>query len=70
VEGKSVRVKILRTTRGDGSGAAGTIVDDELTIACGDGAVRILELQRAGARALPTDEFLRGTLLVPGARLA
>jgi methionyl-tRNA formyltransferase len=70
VEGKSVRVKILRTTRGDGSGRPGTILDDQLTIACGDGAVRILELQRAGARAMTADDFLRGTLLAPGARLA
>jgi len=70
VEGKPVRVKVLRTTRGDGSGRPGTILDDRLTIACGDGAVRILELQRAGARAMTTDEFLRGTPLAPGTRLA
>jgi methionyl-tRNA formyltransferase len=70
VEGKPVRVKILRTTRGDGLGLPGMLLDGELTIACGDGAVRILELQRAGARAMTTDEFLRGTPLAPGARLA
>ena len=45
------RIKVLRTTRGEGSGAPGTVLDDRLTIACGDGAVRILELQRAGGRA-------------------
>jgi methionyl-tRNA formyltransferase len=70
VEGKPVRVKILRTTRGDGLGLPGMLLDGELTIACGDGAVRIVELQRAGARAMTTDEFLRGTPLAPGARLA
>jgi len=70
VEGKPVRVKILRTARGDGSGPPGTILDDQLTVACGEGAVRILELQRAGARAMTTDDFLRGTPLAPGARLA
>src|SRR4051812_7876906 len=70
MEGKPVRVKVLRTTRGEGSGPAGTIVDDQLTVACGDGAVRIVELQRAGARAMKADEFLRGTPLAPGIRLA
>jgi methionyl-tRNA formyltransferase len=70
VEGKPVRVKILRTTRGQGSSLPGAVLDHQLTVACGEGAVRILELQRAGARALTTDEFLRGTPLAPGARLA
>ena len=44
-----MRVKVLRTTKGEGSGTPGTVLDDRLTIACGDGAVRILQLQRAGA---------------------
>jgi methionyl-tRNA formyltransferase len=70
VESKPVRVKVLRTTRGEGSALPGTMLDNRLTIACGDGAVRILELQRAGARAMTADEFLRGTPLAPGARLA
>ena len=70
VEGKPVRVKVLRTTRGEGSGLPGTMLDNQLTIACGDGAVRVLELQRAGARAMKVDEFLRGTPLAPGAGLA
>ena len=69
-EGKLVRVKILRTTRGEGSGLPGTMIDNQLTIACGNGAVRVLELQRAGARAMKVDEFLRGTPLAPGAGLA
>jgi methionyl-tRNA formyltransferase len=69
-DGKPARVKVLRTTRGDGSGPPGTILDDKLTVTCGDGAVRILELQRAGARVMKTDEFLRGTPLAPGGRLA
>ena len=41
------RAKILRTTKGEGAGAPGTVLDDRLTIACADGAVRVLELQRA-----------------------
>jgi methionyl-tRNA formyltransferase len=55
------RVKILRSTRGRGGGKPGTVLDDALTIACGDGAVRLLQLQRAGAKPMPADEFLRGT---------
>jgi methionyl-tRNA formyltransferase len=70
VDGKPVRVRVLRTTRGEGSGRPGTLLDDRLTVACGEGAVRILELQRAGARAMKADEFLRGTPLADGARLA
>ena len=68
--GAPVRVKVLRTSRGEGAGAPGTVLDDRLTIACGGGAVRILELQRAGRQPMKADEFLRGTRLAPGARLA
>ena len=60
------RVKILRTTRGDGDGAPGTVLDDRLTIACRDGAIRILELQRAGKQAMNAEDFLRGTPLAAG----
>jgi methionyl-tRNA formyltransferase len=55
------RVKILRTTKGIGVGQPGRVLDDKLTIACGTGAVRLLELQRAGKQPMPADEFLRGT---------
>jgi len=55
------RVKVLRSTKGQGGGAPGTVLDDSLTVACGDGAVRIVELQKAGGRPMKTDEFLRGT---------
>ena len=65
----SARVKVLRTTRGEGSGAPGTVLDDKLTIACGDGAVRILELQRAGRQSMKAEEFLRGTPLAAGMKL-
>ncbi|MCL4711878.1 MAG: methionyl-tRNA formyltransferase [Pseudorhodoplanes sp.] len=69
-EGAPVRVKVLRTTRGEGSGAPGTVLDEALTIACGEGAVRILELQRAGKQPMKADAFLRGTPLARGAMLA
>ncbi len=68
-ESAVVRIKALRTTRGDGSGVPGTTLDDKLTIACGDGAVRILQLQRAGKQAMTAEEFLRGTSLPAGTRL-
>jgi methionyl-tRNA formyltransferase len=47
-------------------GASGTILDDRLTIACGDGAIRLVEVQRAGGRAVPAAEFQRGAKLSPG----
>jgi methionyl-tRNA formyltransferase len=65
-----LRVKILRCERVDRSGAPGDLLDDRLTIACGDGAIRILELQRAGKAPMKAEDFLRGTPLKPPARLA
>jgi methionyl-tRNA formyltransferase len=65
----AVRVKVLRTTKAEGSGAPGTALDDKLTIACGDGAIRILELQRAGRQPMKADEFLRGTPVPRGTSL-
>jgi methionyl-tRNA formyltransferase len=59
------RVKILRTTKGDGSGPPGRVLDDKLTIACGSGAVRLVQLQRAGKQPMAADEFLRGTPVAP-----
>jgi methionyl-tRNA formyltransferase len=67
--GEGARIKLLRTTRGEGAGAPGTVLDDALTVACGQGAVRILELQRAGRHAMKADEFLRGAPVAAGARL-
>jgi len=69
LEGEQVRVKILRCAMADGSGAPGEALDDHLTIACQQGALRILELQRAGKAPMKADEFLRGTPLKPPIRL-
>jgi methionyl-tRNA formyltransferase len=55
------RVKVLRTTKGIGGGEPGRVLDDDLTVACGQGAVRLLQLQRAGRQPMPAGEFLRGT---------
>jgi methionyl-tRNA formyltransferase len=65
-----VRVKVLRSTRGEGQGTPGAALDDKLTIACGDGAVRLVQVQRAGAKAMQADEFLRGTLVARGTVVA
>jgi methionyl-tRNA formyltransferase len=70
VDGETVRLKILRCELAKGSGAPGALLDDRLTIACGDGAIRILELQRAGKQAMKPDEFLRGTALKPPMRVS
>jgi len=60
------RIKVLRTTRGEGAGVPGTALDDRLTIACGDGAVRLIEVQRAGRQPMKAEEFLRGSKVAPG----
>jgi methionyl-tRNA formyltransferase len=65
-----VRVKALRSTKGEGKGSPGTVLDDQLTIACGDGAVRLTQLQRAGKQPMSAEEFLRGTPVKRGLRLA
>jgi len=63
-----VRIKVLRSTRGEGSGAPGSVLDDHLTIACGDGAVRLVQVQRAGKQPMAVEDFLRGTPVGAGAR--
>lgn len=68
-EVEGTRVKVLRSTRGEGAGAPGTVLDDKLTVACGNGAIRLLELQRAGRQAMKAEDFLRGTAIKAGARL-
>jgi methionyl-tRNA formyltransferase len=69
-DGETVRVKILRCEPGRGSAAPGALLDDHLTIACGDGAIRIVELQRAGKAPMKAADFLRGTPLTSGARFS
>lgn len=68
-----LRLKVLRTELAHDQGAPGeapgTVLDERLTVACGEGAVRILELQRAGKQPMMVDEFLRGVPVPRGARL-
>jgi methionyl-tRNA formyltransferase len=61
-----VRVKVLRAALADGSGAPGTVLDDTLTIACGDGAVRLVNVQRAGKQPMNAEDFLRGNSVPKG----
>jgi methionyl-tRNA formyltransferase len=67
---ENARVKILRCELAKGSGAPGEVLDDQLTIACGEGAIRILELQREGKARMQAVDFLRGVKVEPPMRLA
>ena len=69
IDGKPTRLKILRTTLAAGSAPPGTLVDEAFTVACGEGAVRVLELQRAGRQAMKAEDYLRGQPLPWGTRL-
>jgi methionyl-tRNA formyltransferase len=68
--GDAARVKILRCELAKGTGAPGAVLDDQLTIACGEGTIRIVELQRAGKAPMKAAEFLRGVPLNAGARFS
>jgi methionyl-tRNA formyltransferase len=63
------RIKVVRTRIASGTGAPGTVLDAKPTVACGKGAVELVELQRAGKRPMPAAELLRGFSLPPGMRL-
>ncbi|WP_425410571.1 methionyl-tRNA formyltransferase [Hyphococcus sp.] len=66
------RVKALFSRVADGAGEPGAILesDETLTVACGGGAVELITLQRAGKRAQPANEFLRGFALGAGGRVS
>jgi len=63
------RLKLLSSRLSVGNGAAGEVLDDTLTIACGTGAIEVLTLQRAGKSAQPRDVFLRGMDIPKGSVL-
>ena len=67
---KMDRVKLLQSELADGSGEPGMVLDDQLTIACGSGAVRLVRLQRAGKSAQNADEFLRGNRVASGDKVS
>ena len=61
-----MRIKALLSALAAGSGAAGTVLDDALTVACGDGAVRLIRVQREGKAAQSAEDMLRGFPLPAG----
>jgi len=67
--GDAARVKILRCELAKGSGEPGSVLDEQLTIACGEGAIRIVELQREGKARMQAADFLRGVTVKPPMRL-
>ena len=69
LDGEGIKVRRARIT--NGSGAVGTVIDtgEAIVVACGEGALAITELQRAGGKPLAAAEFLRGRPLARGARL-
>ncbi len=64
------RVKVLQTQIAEGQGAPGAALDDKGLIACGEGALRLVKVQRGGKAPMPIDEFLRGRKLARGQTLA
>jgi methionyl-tRNA formyltransferase len=61
------RVKVLRATQSDGAGEPGSLLDPKGIVACGEGAVRLLQVHRAGKAPMGAEEFLRGVRLDAGA---
>jgi methionyl-tRNA formyltransferase len=66
----SARVKILKCQIVEGSGSVGEMLDDELTVACGSGALRFISLQREGKGVMDAATFLRGFPMPKGTRLS
>ena len=66
---KLQRVKILESRTSENSGKPGVVLDRNLTIACKNGSVELLRLQRAGSKALGREEFLRGNEVPVGSTL-
>lgn len=63
------RVKLLASQLASGAGKPGEVLDESLTIACGDGAISLLRLQRAGKGAQNAETFLRGCPVPEGTQL-
>lgn len=65
-EATGERIKLLRTEVVDGAGTPGEVLDEQLTIACGEGALRPVSVQRAGRGALTPGDLLRGFPIAKG----
>jgi methionyl-tRNA formyltransferase len=64
------RIRILDAVARDGSGTAGTVLDEALTIACASGLIEPLTVQRAGRGVMTPGELLRGFAIPTGTQLA
>jgi methionyl-tRNA formyltransferase len=63
------RLKVLRTALAGGAAEPGTLLDGEGTVACAEGAVKLLQVQRAGGKPMSGADFLRGARLLAGGRI-
>ncbi|MCX7340186.1 MAG: methionyl-tRNA formyltransferase [Hyphomicrobiales bacterium] len=63
------RLKVLKARIGLGNGSPATLLDAEGTVACGSGAIQLVDVQRAGKGVMSAPDFLRGARLVPGMKL-
>ncbi|WP_081649826.1 methionyl-tRNA formyltransferase [Fodinicurvata sediminis] len=66
------RIKVVQAALQEGQSGArpGTVLDDRLTVACGEGALRLVKLQRPGRSVLEASAFLRGFAVPAGAVLS
>ena len=69
-EVKGERLKILYAEPLSGKGPPGEVIGDDLTVACGEGALRLGKVQRAGGKAMEAGELLKGFALPPGTRFS
>ena len=69
VDGKPLRIKVLKAQIIEKSGPAGQTLDDQLTIACADGAIKPLSLQRPGKGPMTLPDFLNGITIKPGMKV-
>ena len=69
LDGKPERIKVLRSALAEAAGAPGSVLDDQLTIACGTDAVRLATVQRAGKKAMSAQDLLRGASITKGMRV-
>jgi methionyl-tRNA formyltransferase len=69
-EHEAERIKVLAAALAEGKGAPGTVLDDRLTVACGEGALSITRLQRAGKAPMDAESFLRGYPIALGTTLS
>jgi methionyl-tRNA formyltransferase len=69
LNGRPERIRALRAVLARGLGAPGILLDERLTIACGEGALRLTEVQRAGKKPMSAEDFLRGVSIRRGKAL-